>query len=210
MKLYYSPFACSLAAHIACREAGLDVALQRTELSSKRTEGGEDLFALNPMGQVPTLVTDDGHTLTENSAVLTYLADRTPDRGLAPAPDAIARYELTRWLSFLATEVHKKGLSPIFGQDTPDAVKDYARASLAKPLAVLDAHLAARETLMAGFTVADAYLFWALTILPHGGVPLESYPALQAYQQRHLKRPAVRAAVRFERDQMAVPFSASA
>jgi len=209
MKLYYSPFACSLAAHITCREAGLDVDLQRVELSTKRVEGGADLFALNPMGQVPTLVTDDGSTLMENSAVLAYLADLVPARQLAPSRDDAARYELTRWLSFVATEIHKKGLALIFAPDSPDAVKDYARASLARPLGVVARYLADRDVLVgAQFSVADAYLFWALTIAPHGGVSLDPYPALAAYQARGLARPAVRAAVRFERDQRERPFAA--
>jgi glutathione S-transferase len=209
MKLYYAPFACSLAAHITCREAGLDVDLQRVELSTKRVEGGADLFALNPMGQVPTLVTDDGSTLMENSAVLAYLADLVPARQLAPSRDDAARYELTRWLSFVATEIHKKGLALIFAPDSPDAVKDYARASLARPLGVVARYLADRDVLVgAQFSVADAYLFWALTIAPHGGVSLDPYPALAAYQARGLARPAVRAAVRFERDQRERPFAA--
>ncbi|MEO8875310.1 MAG: glutathione transferase GstA [Polyangiaceae bacterium] len=208
MKLYYSPFACSLAAHITCREAGLDVDLTRAELSTKRVEGGADLFALNPMGQVPTLVTDDGHTIVENGAVLTYLADRVPERGLAPAPDSFERYELTRWLSFVGTEIHKKGLALIFAPDSPEAVKEFARASLVRPLGVLDRHLQDRASLMNEFSVADAYLFWALTIAPHGGVSLEAFPALGAYQERLLERPAVRAAVRFERDQRERPFAA--
>ena len=209
MKLFYSPFACSLAAHITCREAGLEVDLTRTELTSKRVEGGADLTMLNPMGQVPTLVTDDGHTLVENGAVLTYLADRAPDRRLAPPRDAFERYELTRWLSFVATEIHKKGLALIFAPDSPEAVKDFARTALARPLAVLAKHLEGRTTLLGEhFSVADAYLFWALTIAPHGGVSLEAYPVLAAYQQRILTRPAVREAVRFERDQRERPFAA--
>jgi glutathione S-transferase len=210
MKLYYSPFACSLASHIACREAGLDVVLERAELSSKRVEGGLDLLSVNPMGQVPTLVLDDGQTLTENGAVLTYLADRAPDKRLAPAANDFGRYELSRWLSFVATEIHKKGLALIFAPDTPDAVKDYARSAIHKPLAVADAHLTNRDTLLGGeqFTVADAYLFWALTISPTAQISLDAYPALRAYQQRHLARPAVRAALRFEREQYGRPFAA--
>lgn len=209
MKLYYSPFACSLAAHITCLEAGLAVELERAELSTKRIEGGADLLAINPMGQVPTLVTDDGHMLTENGAVLTYLADRLPEGGLAPAPAAFERYELTRWLGFVGTEIHKKGLAAIFGPEVPDAVRDYARASLAKPLGVVSRHLESRDVLVGErFTVADAYLFWALTIAPHGGVSLEPYPALRAYQQRIYARPAVKAAVLFERSQHERPFAA--
>lgn len=210
MKLYYAPFACSLAAHITCREAGLEVDLRRVELSSKQVEGGEDLHALNPMGQVPTLVADDGSILVENSAVLAYLADRAPASGLAPAPTDAARYELTRWLSFVGTELHKKGLAMIFAPDSPEAVKAYARTSLAKPLAVVARHLTDRDVLVGSqFSVADAYLFWALTLAPHGGVSLDAYPALAAYHARALGRPAVRAAVKFERDQRERPFEAT-
>jgi glutathione S-transferase len=209
MKLYYSPFACSLASHIACREAGLPVSFERSDLETKRIEGGESLFGLNPLGQVPTLMTDDGRVLTENGAVLTYIADRAPQTRLAPAHDQFDRYELSRWLSFVGTELHKKGLAPIFAPDTPDAVKDFARACIHKPLQVVEAHLATREVLIGQhFTVADAYLFWALTVAPFGGVSLDAYPALQAYQQRQLARPAVRAALRYERDQRERPFAA--
>lgn len=209
MKLYYSPFACSLASHIACREAGLDIELARTELGSKRVEGGADITAVNPMGQVPTLVLDDGRTLTENGAVLTYIADRAPHKHLAPASADFERYELSRWLSFIGTEVHKKGLALVFAPDTPDAVKTYARASLSKPLAVLDAHLRGRATLLGEhFSVADAYLYWALTIMRNAGVSLDDYPALRDYRKRHSERPAVRDAVHFESEQYQRPFAA--
>jgi glutathione S-transferase len=208
MKLYYSPFACSLASHIACREAGLDVELRRAELPTKRVEGGETLFGVNPLGQVPTLVTDDGRTLTENAAVLMYIADRVPEKRLAPVADDFDRYEHSRWLSFVATEIHKKGLWPLFAQDTPDAVKDYARAAILKPLQVVDAQLAGREVLVgAHFTVADAYLLWALIVAAYAKLPLDNYPALRAFQQRHSTRPAVQAATLFERDQRQRPFA---
>lgn len=208
MKLFYSPFACSLAAHIACREAGLEVDLHRVDLPTKRLEGGGDLHTFNPMGQVPTLVIDDQHTLVENSAVLTYLADRA-GLALAPRADESARYELTRWLGFVGTEIHKKGLAPVFAPDSPDAVRDHARKVIQKPLGVVERHLAGREALVGDrFTVADAYLFWALTIAPHGGISLEEFPTLRAYQERLLARPPVRAAVRFERDQRERAFAA--
>lgn len=202
MKLYYSPFACSLATHIALREAGLDVSLARIDLASKRVDDGTDLRHVNPMGQVPTLVTDDGLILTENGTVLTWVGDRVPERALVPSPTSQERYELTRWLSFVATEVHKKGLALIFDPISPEEVKTYARNSLARPLGRLEQLLSERDYLVGSqFTVADAYLFWALTIAPHGSVPLDAYPALRAYHARILERPAVRAAVRYERDQ---------
>jgi glutathione S-transferase len=208
MKLYYSPFACSLAAHIACREAGLDVELVRVELSTKRTASGGDLRAENPMGQVPTLVLDGGRVLTENVAVLSYLAAQGPKAAPAPAP--ADGYELTRWLAFVSTELHKKVLAPIYDQRAPDAVKDFARTSAERPFAVLGSRLESRDTLLGGeaFTVADAYLFWALTLMPHSGVSLERHPTLQAYHERHRSRPALRTALRYEKEQLDTPFAA--
>ena len=209
MKLYYAPFACSLASHIALREARLDVTLARIDLRTKQVEGGHDLHDVNPMGQVPTLVLDDGHVLTESGAVLAWVGDRVPERALVPGPTPFERYELTRWLSFVGCEIHKKGLAPIFDPTSPEEVKAYARAALQKPLARLEAHLADRPFLLgAAFSLADAYLFWALTIAPHGGVPLDAHPALRAYQRRLLERPAVRAAVEWEREQNRHPFAA--
>ncbi|MBS2018037.1 MAG: glutathione S-transferase family protein [Deltaproteobacteria bacterium] len=201
MKLYYSPFACSLASHIACREAGLDVELVRVELATKMTERGGDLFEENAMGQVPTLVLDEGRVLTENVAVLSYLGDRM-------SGGEEDRYELVRWLSFVATELHKKVLAPIFAPTTPEPVKVHARASVDLALRVADTRLADRETLLGSqFTTADAYLFWALTLMPHAGISLEPFPSLRAYHERHRERPAVRAALAFEKKEREVPFA---
>lgn len=206
MKLYYSPFACSLASHITCREADLPVVLERTELASKLVDNGENLFAINPMGQVPTLVTDEGRVLTESSAVLTFLADRVPGKKLAPPAGDSERYELTRWLSFLSNEVHKKCLWPIFAPDVPDALKDFARSSAPKPLAVLEARLTGRDTLLGDqFSVADAFLIWVLLVTRAAKISLDDFPALRGYYKRHLARPAVQAAIAYERE--ARPYS---
>lgn len=208
MKLYYSPFACSFAAHIACREAELEFELVRVDLPTKRTAAGGDLHAENPMGQLPTLVLDDGRILTENVAVLCYLADRARDATPRGAPSAEPSYELVRWLAFVATELHKKILAPIYNP-APEAVRDFARTSTQRALGFVSTQLASRDTLLGGdFTVADAYLFWALMLMPHSGIPLDSYPSLSAYHERHRKRPAVRAAYRFEKEQWAKPFAA--
>lgn len=199
MELYFAPFACSLASHIVCRELGIDVELRRADFKTKRVDGGRDLFSVSPMGQVPVLVTDDGHVLTENGAVLTYLGDRVPEKRLTPAPTSFERYELTRYLSMVGTEIHKKGLALIFDPTSPEPVKDFARSAIGRPLGVLGKHLEGREYLLGDeLTVADAYLFWALTLLPIGGVPLDTYPVLLAYRERIARRPAVQQAMDFE------------
>ena len=210
MKLYYSPFACSLAVHIACRESGLDVELVRVDLVTKRTAAGGLLFTENPMGQVPTLVLDDGRALIENIAILAYVADRTPKRASGTDPESGDTYDLLRWLSFVATEIHKKVLWSIYTPTGSDDVKDHARKSAKRSLDVVSAQLESRDTLLGGsFTVADAYLFWALTILPHAGVPLDDFPVLGRYHALHKSRPAVRAALTHENAQHQIPFAAA-
>ena len=67
------------------------------------------------------------------------------------------------------------------------------------PLAHVAAHLETREHLLGDhFTVADAYLFWALFVAPHGGLPLDAYPALAKYVARLQKRPSIQAALAIE------------
>ena len=76
--LYFAPLACSMASRIALYEAGADADFTYVDTRAKAVEGGGDFFAVNPMGQVPVLVTQDGRTITENVAVLQYVADQYP------------------------------------------------------------------------------------------------------------------------------------
>lgn len=67
MKLFYKPGACSLASHITLQESGKDYTLNGVDLMKKRLENGDDFLAINPKGQVPALLLDDGTLLTEGS-----------------------------------------------------------------------------------------------------------------------------------------------
>src|SRR5258706_7978759 len=107
MKLYYSPGACSLAPHIVAKEEGLSLELVRVDLRTHRTEHGDDYWRLNPKGYVPALELDDGSLLTENVAILPFLADQRPEAGLAPPPQTMARTPLIELLAFLATKLHQ-------------------------------------------------------------------------------------------------------
>lgn len=103
MKLYYSPGACSLADHIALREAGLPFELEKVDLRTKRTESGADYTAVSPKGYVPALTLDGGETLTENIAVLDWIAQAG---GNAPS-GPLGRTRLLEALAYISTEVHK-------------------------------------------------------------------------------------------------------
>src|SRR5262249_30087315 len=106
MKLYFSPLACSLATRVALYEAGADAQYVEVDPKTKTTEDGRDYRAVHALGLVPALDLGDGEVLTENAAVLQYVAERFPDAGLAPR-DARGRARLQQLLCFIGTELHK-------------------------------------------------------------------------------------------------------
>jgi glutathione S-transferase len=195
MKLYFSPGACSLSPHIVLREAGLAFDTEKVDLGSKQTASGTDYRTINPKGSVPALQLDDGQVLTEGPAVVQYLADRVPEKQLAPAMGSMERYRLMEWLNFISTELHK-GFSPLFNPKTPDATKSMAQEALAARFDLIAAKLEQSEYLTGSqFTVADAYLFTVTRWSQYVGIDLGRWPALQRYLERVAARPAVRAAM---------------
>ena len=199
MELFYAPLACSLASHIVCREADIPVTLRRVTLSSKEIEGGGSLFDINPKGAVPTLRRDDGSVLTEGSSVLQYLGDLKPSSGLCPAFGTDDRYRVIEWLNFVSTELHKRVFYMMFTPESDDAAKAAARAAAPKRLAIVANGLRGRDYLVGGgFTVADAYLFWWLTLAARVGIDTSAYPEIEAYKSRCAARPGVQAALGHE------------
>ena len=198
MRLYFTPGACSLAPHIALREAGLDFELEQVDLQAKRTKSGADYTEVNPKGYVPALRLEDGQVLTEAATVLQYVADRKPEAGLAPAPGSIERYRLQEWLNFIATELHK-GFSPLWKPDTPEAYKTVVKDNLAKRFSHLDQRLAGNQYLVNDrFTVADAYAFVIANWAKHFGIDLAPWPNLAAHRDRVAARPKVQEALKAE------------
>ncbi len=197
MKLYYFPGACSLACHIAMREAGIEPQLEKVDGKSKKTEKGADYLAVNAKGYVPTLALDDGQTLTEAAAILQYIADRNPAAKLAPAPGTMDRYRVAEWLNFIATEIHRNH-TPLFkfAEKLPDASKQVFKDDLAGRFAWLDKQLAGKPYLLGdAFSIADIYLFTVLNWPRYVGIDLAQWPTLKDYHKRIGARPAVQAAM---------------
>jgi glutathione S-transferase len=198
MKLYILPGACSLAANIALREAGIKFELVKVSRHTKRTEDGTDFEAINPKGYVPALRLDSGEVLTENVAVLQYIADRNPEAKLAPPAGTIERYRLQEWLSFINSEIHKT-FSPLFAPNASEDTKEYSRANLTKRLAWLDGAFGSKTFLMGEqFTVADCYLFTVLSWGGYVGIDIGQWPALKRFQERVGSRPHVIEALQSE------------
>jgi glutathione S-transferase len=198
MKLYYAPGVCSLSPHIALEEAGLKHSLVKTDIRAKTIEGGADYKSVNPLGYVPALVLEDGTLLTEGPAIVQYIADKAPEKKLAPANGTAERYRLQSWLNFLSSELHK-GFSPLFNPALSDEVKQVFKERLATRLAHLEQHLAKNTYLMGEtFTVADGYCFTVLRWTVPMKIDLAPYPNIQAYMKRIEARPAVQAAMKAE------------
>jgi glutathione S-transferase len=199
MKLHYAPGACSLAPHIALREAGVPFELSLVDFQAgKKTQDGRNLLSINPKGAVPTLELDDGEVLTEAAVLLQYIADKANSRTLVPAAGTKERYRLQEWLNYIATEVHK-GFGPLWKPNTPDAYKAIVKENLANQFKYLDKALAGRDYLTGGtFTIADAYLFTILNWTKFHKIDLAPYPALQAFMQRIAARPKVKEALQAE------------
>lgn len=189
MDLYFSPLACSLGARIALYEAGAEADFHRVDAPSKTVEG-TDFRLINAKGLVPALRTHDGEVITENAAVLQYIADRHPDAGLAPA-SGLERYRLQQWLSFIGTELHKAVFAPLLGRSSNEGAKTYARALAEERFAYLNEHLRNREFLISRFSVADCYLAAVLNWAGFVQMDLTQYPAVAAYRERLMARPSV-------------------
>jgi glutathione S-transferase len=196
MELFASPMACSLASHITALEAGLPVKVRFVK--DKKTDDGGDYYGVSALGYVPALRLDDGRVLNENASVLQYLADARPEAGLAPAWGGFERYQLIDTLNYLGTEVHKRIFYQVFSP-TPEPAKQAAKALIEPTLDHLARRLDGRDTLVGDrFTVADAYLVTMLNWFAFIGTDLAKWPALQAYHQKHLKRPSVAQAMGVE------------
>jgi glutathione S-transferase len=191
MRLYTMPGACSLAANIVLREAGIPFDLVKVSHHTHKTADGVDLNEINSKGYVPALVLDNGELLTENAALLPYIADLAPSAQLAPPNGTLERYRLLEWLAFINSELHK-AFSPLFAPNASEDMKKYARGNLAKRLAWLSERLGSKSYLVGErFTVADSYLFVVLSWSGTVAVDLSPWPNLKAFQERIAARPHV-------------------
>lgn len=198
MKLYYSPGACSLAAHIVAREVGIDVELIKTDIATKKTAAGDDYLKINPKGYVPALQLDSGEVLTEVTTILQYLADQRSEMGLIASTGSMERYRVLEWLNFIATEVHKT-LGALFHPRATPEMRDHQIFMFGKRTNFYTRQLMATPYLMGdNYTVADAYLFTILNWTDLLKIDTSKWPVLKEYRARIAVRPAVRAALSAE------------
>jgi glutathione S-transferase len=192
MKLFYAPGSSSLLSHIVLHQAELPFEPVRIDEHTKAISGGGDYRSVNPLGYVPALVLDDGTLLTEGAAIVQYVADLVPGKKLVPPNGTIERVKLQSWLNFFASEIHKRGFSPLFYKGVPEEGRDVFRTRLKARFTHLDRHLASSEYLMGrDYSVADAYLFVVSNWAGWVDFDLSPYSAVLAHRQRIGARPEV-------------------
>jgi glutathione S-transferase len=190
MDLYFSPLAGSLAARIALYEAGAEVRFIEVDPKTKRTSDGSNFAAIFPLGLVPLLRLDDGSLLSENAAILQYIANRFPESNLALTGE-FARARLQQWLSFIGTELHQRLFCVLLDEAAPEGTRTHTLKKGESRLQYLNDHLNDREFLLDHFTVADAYLYAVLNWSVGARVSLSRYSAVKEYHRRLRIRPSV-------------------
>ena len=198
MKLYYSPGACSLSPHIVLLESGVPSTVEKVDLRTKKTAGGDDYYRINSKGAVPALQLDDGRVLTEGPAVVQYIADQKPDAGLAPRCGTFERYQLMEMLNYVGTELHS-GFHPLFTPGSSPEAKAAAVENLGKKFDWLSKRISAGKYVLGDtFTAADAYLFTVLRWMDYAKMDRSKWPTLAAYFELVGRRPKVQAALKAE------------
>ncbi len=191
MKLYYSPLACSLADHIALREAGFAFDLERVDLRTHRTQTGRDIREISGKAYVPALVLDDGEVLTENVAILDWIATKAP---ALCVDGALGRTRVLEALTYITTEIHRAFKPMWHGGSAEEKAK--AAASVTALMTPLAAAMKGDYLFGARPSVADLYLFVMLLWAQRFGV--ETPQPLIQLRTRMLDRDAVRAAMVYE------------
>jgi len=195
--LYYSPGACSLAAHILLAEAGVPYELRPTLIAEGATQSPEFL-RLNPKGRVPVLVEGD-FVLTELPAICHFIALRHPSARLWPAEPELSARTL-EWFNWLSSSVHAVAFAQLwrahrFVDDSTlhEAVVRKGRQNVLEAFAMIEERLAGRQWAVGdAYSAVDAFLLvlyrWGNRI---GESMVQDRPAWTLHTQRMLERPSV-------------------
>lgn len=191
LRLHHAPMACSLASRLALTEAGLphEIAFVRTWFGENKTEA---YLRINPRGKVPALETEHG-VLTESIAILPFIADLAPEKGLFPKAGTFERAQGEAWLSFLSSTLHVALAGAMF--PPPGCDNETGRAAALQRVAAafqdVDRHLEGRDGVLDAFSVCDLFLLvfglWRAAPTLAGRLP--AFPNLDRVQQMLLARP---------------------
>jgi glutathione S-transferase len=200
LTLYFTPGACSMAAHIVLEESGEKYEGKRVDLANGE-QRSEAYLKINPQGRVPALRLDNGEPLAENTAILPYLGKRF---GLWPN-DPIAEAKALSLIGFFAASVHPAhahiGRPERYAAD-PSAfptLKETGLKAFHGYLQQVDRMLTGREWFSEKYSVLDPYGFVFYTWGLRRELPVQELKNYTALKDRMLKRPAVQRVVEEEK-----------
>lgn len=186
MKLYSKPGACSTADHIALQWTNGPF---EVEIVTAESMKAPDFLAINPAGAVPAIV-DGDFVLTQNAAIMGYIADSFPAAGLGGDGSAQQRAEATRWLAFVNADLHP-AFVPLFNpgafhadESQHDAIKTAAKKRLRGLFERANTQLDGKQWLVGFRSFADPYLYITLRWAHGLGINLSGFDNLAAFKTR--------------------------
>jgi glutathione S-transferase len=204
LKLYYGIGTCALAPHIALQEAGADYVTERIDMKANQQNSTEYL-AVNPRGRVPALATDRG-VLTENPAILSFIAQTFPKAGLAPLNDPFAFAEMQSFNVYLCSTVHIAHAHKMRGARWASEANSLEDMKLKVPENMRACMAMVENNMMKGpwvmgeaYTICDPYLFVVSTWARGDGVDLAEFPKVSAHREHMKRREAVQAVLEMEK-----------
>jgi glutathione S-transferase len=187
---------CSLATHIALEEAGADYAFRKIDTAAGEQKTAEYL-KINPKARVPALVTDHG-VLTENVALLLYVAQTYPAAQLAPA-DAFGLAKMNAFNAWLASTVHVNHAHKMRGGRWSDDPAVIENLKIKVPQTMTDCAVLIENDYLTGpwvmgaqYTVADGYLYTIENWFEGDGVDMARFPKIMAHRAAMNARAAVK------------------
>ncbi len=198
--LYFAPGTCARVAMIALEEAGIAFE-SRVVRFVKGEHRSPEYLALNPAGKVPCLLVD-GEPLTENVAILTWLARSYPDANLLPLTgepwhDARLLAQLVWCASTLHPLVTRIRIPHFFSDlpDGPERVYEMGTQAMRLHIAPAEQRLAGQPWMLDRWSVLDAYIFWIWFRITDAGFDDSDFPRLADHYRRMLERASVQAAL---------------
>ena len=185
VKLYYTPTSCGASSFICAFTSGLQYECEVVDLKTHLTSSGVDFYTINPKGNVPCIVLDDGTVLNENIVCLEYIADKSTS-SLAPRVGSNERYVLRQLLSFLASELHSS-IGLFFSLESNDPyIRKFLIQNFNKKMKYLEDNILNDDQFVYGdsFTIVDAYLYIILGWLSYVGLSLDSYQTAKKYHNK--------------------------
>lgn len=194
--LIHAPLSCSLAVRFAAAEGEVSLNTRDVSLRTKEFADGAALESLSPAGLVSAIQTERSELITETVACLLWIQQQSDKTDFRISTESNEYFQLVRWISFCATELHKQILRVVFYPEATPEVKERFRALASERMAVLDRHLSDRNFLLGEhFSAADAYLTWFLLMEESAGIRSSSFVHLSDYRRRVLSRPAIQALI---------------